>query len=99
MAHLVQSRIDEAIRWFERARNTNPAFALHHAWLAVTFALEGNMQRAVSELSEARGLSGDDRYSSIARLRAVGPLGVPKIRALFEATNIFGLRRAVMAEE
>ena len=99
MAHLVQSRIDEAIRWFERARNTNSAFALHHAWLAATFALEGNMQRAVSELSEARGLSGDDRYSSIARLQASGFFAVPTIRALFETTFFAGLRKAGMPEE
>ena len=99
MAHLVQSRIDEAIRWFERARNTNPAFALHHAWLAATLALEGNMQRAVSELSEARGLSGDDRYSSIARLQASGFFAVPTIRARFETTFFAGLRLVGMPEE
>ena len=60
---------------------------------------KGETECAAVELAEARKLSSDDRYSSIARLRAVGPLGVPKIRALFEATYIFGLRRAVMAEE
>jgi hypothetical protein len=41
----------------------------------------------------------DDRYSSIARLRAVGPFGGPKIRALFEATYFVGLRKAGMPEE
>ena len=51
MAHLVQSRIDESILWFERARNANPAFALHHAWLAATYALKGDMERAAFELS------------------------------------------------
>jgi TolB-like protein/class 3 adenylate cyclase len=30
-AHLVQSRIDEAILWLERGRRANPAFAAHHA--------------------------------------------------------------------
>jgi len=38
----------------------------------------------------ARKLAGDDRYSSITRLRTVAPFGVPKIRALFEATYIVG---------
>ena len=98
-AHLVQSRIDESILWFERARNTNPAFALHHAWLAATYALKGDMNRAAFELAEARSLSGDDRYSSIARLQASGFFAVPTIRALFETTFFAGLRKAGVPEE
>ena len=98
-AHLVQSRIDESILWFERARNTNPAFALHHAWLAATYALKGDMNRAAFELAEARSLSGDDRYSSIARLQASGFFDVPTIRALFETTFFAGLRKAGVPEE
>jgi len=51
-------------------------------------------------LAEARRLVADDRYSSIARLKAVvGYWGVPKIRALFEATYFAGLRKAGMPEE
>jgi adenylate cyclase len=99
MAHLVQSRIDESILWFERARNANPAFALHHAWLAATYALKGDMERAAFELSEARSLSGDDRYSSIARLQASGFFAVPTTRALFETTFFAGLRKAGVPEE
>ena len=38
----------------------------------------------------------DDRYSSIARLKAFGYFGVPKIRALYEATYFAGLRKAGM---
>ena len=98
-AHLVQSRIDESILWFERARNANPAFALHHAWLAATYALKGDMERADFELSEARSLSGDDRYSSIAHLQASGFFAVPTIRALFEATFFAGLRKAGVPDE
>ena len=41
----------------------------------------------------------DDRYASIARLRAVGPFGAPKICNLFETTYFVGLRNAGMAEE
>jgi hypothetical protein len=46
-----------------------------HAWLASTYALKGETARAAAELAEARRLSGDDRYSSIARMRAmeIGP--------------------------
>ena len=38
----------------------------------------------------------DDRYSSIARLKAFGYFGIPKIRALYEATYFAGLRKAGM---
>jgi hypothetical protein len=55
--------------------------------------------RAAGELTLARRLGSDDRYSSIARLKAVGPFGVPKIRALFKATYFVGLRKAGMREE
>jgi len=41
----------------------------------------------------------DDRFSSIARLKASGNFGVPKIRALYEATYFAGLRKAGMPEE
>ena len=34
MVHLLQSRIDEAIVWLERARSSNPRLAGPHAWLA-----------------------------------------------------------------
>jgi hypothetical protein len=46
-------------------------------------------------------LSGDDRFSSLARLRALRAYGgaVPKIQALHEATYFFGLRKAGMPEE
>jgi hypothetical protein len=40
-----------------------------------------------------------DRYSSIVRLQAGGYFGVPKIRALYEATYFAGLRKAGMPEE
>jgi len=36
----------------------------------------------------------DGRYSSIARLRSVGGLGVPEVRAMAEATYFSGLRKA-----
>jgi adenylate cyclase len=98
-AHLVQSRIDESILWFERARNANPAFALHHAWLAATYALKDAVEWAAFELTEARSLSGDDRYSSLARLRASGFFAAPNVSALFETTFFAGLRKAGVPEE
>jgi len=39
------------------------------------------------------------RRPSLARSRAVGYFGVPKVRALYEATFFAGLRKAGMPEE
>jgi TolB-like protein/class 3 adenylate cyclase/Flp pilus assembly protein TadD len=97
--HLLQSRIDEAVIWLEKARNTNAAHPGAHAHLAAAYALKGDLDRANAELAEARRLNRDGRFSSIARLKAVGYFGVPKIRALFEATYFVGLRKAGMPEE
>ena len=97
-AHLLQSRFDEAIRWFEKARGANSEHPLPYAYLASSYALKGEIGRAAAELAQARNLSSDDRYWSIARLKAVGPFGVPKIRALFEATYFIGLRKVGMSE-
>ena len=98
-AHLLQSRTDEAITWLEKACNHNPAFTFIRAQLAAAYALNGETSRAAAELAEARRLAVDDRFSSIARMRAVGYWGVPKIRALFEAIYFAGLRLAGMPEE
>ena len=99
MAHLLQSRTDEAIVWFEKGRNLTPRLASSHAHLASAYALKGDLDRASAELAEARKLSRDDRWSSIARLKAIGYFGVPKIRPLYEATYFAGLRKAGMPEE
>jgi tetratricopeptide (TPR) repeat protein len=100
-AYLVHSHTDEAILWFEKARKASPGVPLIRSRLAAAYALRGETERAASELAEARRLSGGGPFSSIARLKAypnVG-LGVPKIRALYEATYFTGLRKAGMPEE
>jgi len=97
--HLLESRTDEAIVWLEKARSGNPESPAHHAYLASAYALKGEAEGAAAELADARKLARDGRYSSIAGLRAVGYFGVPKIRALFEATYFAGLRKAGMPEE
>jgi adenylate cyclase len=105
LVHLLRSRIDEAIAWLEKARSANPGHPVPHAYLASAHALKGETERAAAELAEARRLVGDDRYSSIARLKALGYFGgpgyfgVPKIRALFETTCFAGLRKAGVPEE
>jgi len=102
-AHLLLAHTDEAIIWFEKAVGAIPGYGNPHAWLASAYALKGETERAASELAEARRLT--SRYSSIARLKAAGTLGgpgywgVPKVRALFEATYFAGLRKAGMPEE
>jgi TolB-like protein/class 3 adenylate cyclase len=96
--HLLQSRTDEAIRWFENARNALPALPNAHSRLASAYALRGEINRAATELAEACRLN-RYVYSSIASLEASGSWGVPNIRALFEATYFVGLRLAGMPEE
>jgi adenylate cyclase len=97
-AHLLQSRIDEAIIWLEKARSAVPETPWPRALLASAYALKGETARAAAELGAARSLSGDDRYRSITRLKALGIYAFP-IRALYEATYFAGLRKAGMPEE
>jgi adenylate cyclase len=97
-AHLLQSRTGEAIIWYEKARNATPAHPSFRTFLASACALKGDTERAGAELAEARRLVGDDRYSSIARLRTVGSWGAPKVRTLFETTYFAGLRKAGVPE-
>ena len=101
-AHLLQSCPDEAIPWLERARGAIPELPWIHLLLASAYALKGETERAVAELSEAQSLSRGGRFSSIAQLKAfsAGYGGMtPKIRALADATYIVGLRKAGMSEE
>jgi TolB-like protein/class 3 adenylate cyclase len=99
MVHLLQSRIDEAIPWLERARGANPQLAGPHAWLVSAYALKGDARRAAAELAEARRLSGDSRYASIASYKAPQRLGAPSIMALAEKTFFAGLRKAGVPDE
>ena len=96
--HLLQWRIGEALIWLEKARSAMPELVYVHAALASVYGLNGDTECAAAELAEARRLVNDDRYSSMAHLRR-GYWGVPKTRALFEATYFVGLRNAGMREE
>jgi tetratricopeptide (TPR) repeat protein len=97
--HLLQSRSLEAATWLEKARNHTPALSIIRSLLASAYALNGETERAAVELAEAQTLCPDDRFSNLARLRASRYWGVPKIRALYEATYLAGLRLAGMPEE
>jgi TolB-like protein/class 3 adenylate cyclase/Tfp pilus assembly protein PilF len=101
MVHLLQSRIDEAIVWLEKARSASPDKPYNHLHLAAAWALSGDLDRAARELAEARRLDAGTLYSSIAYLKAFPGAwwGVPKIRDLYEATYFTGLRKAGMPKE
>jgi tetratricopeptide (TPR) repeat protein len=98
--HICRSRITKtrSAGW-RRPRNATLWPAEERSYLASAYALTGQNERAAVELAEARRMSPDDRYSSIARLRAVEHYGASKIRDLREATYFAGLRKAGMPEE
>jgi adenylate cyclase len=93
MVHLLQSRTEAAIGWIEKARSVNPTLPGPHAWLASAYALQDDIERAATELAEARRLSRDGRYASIARYRIAQSLGAPN-QDLVEKTFYAGLRKA-----
>jgi adenylate cyclase len=98
--HLLKARTDEALPWFEKARSAYAGYHYIHASLAAGYALKGETKRASVVLGQARRLS--NRYSSIARLKAVSGrqwLEAPQLRALAEPTFFAGLRKAGMPEE
>jgi TolB-like protein/Flp pilus assembly protein TadD len=94
VAHLLQSHVDEARSWFEKACTANPVQPLPYAYLAACYALKDDIPRAQAELRQARNLSGDDRLASIARVKDARFYGVPRIYELFGATYFTGLRKA-----
>ena len=97
--HLLQSHTGDAVLWLEKATNANPRIPGPHAFLAAAYALKNETELAATELTEARKLRGEGSFSSIARLRTKGYWGVPKVRALYEATYFAGLRKAGVPEE
>jgi TolB-like protein/Flp pilus assembly protein TadD len=97
--NLLQSRIDDAIVWLEKARNANPAHPVIRLDLASAYGLKGETEHAAAELAEARRLRSDDLYSSLAHLKTARSFGAPAVRALYEATHFVGLRKAGMPEE
>jgi adenylate cyclase len=93
--HLLQSHIEQAIVWLERARIGNPASPWPHAWLASAYALTGDLDRAAAELAELRRLWGGNAYPSLAAMRG-SFWKAPTIRDLYETIFLAGLRKAGM---
>jgi adenylate cyclase len=98
MVHLLQSRTEEAIRLLEMARSANARLPGPHAWLASAYALNGDPERSAAELTHARQLSRDARYSSIARFKSA-LFWSPRTFDLAETTFFAGLRQAGVSEE
>jgi hypothetical protein len=102
LTHLLQSRTEDAIVWLEKARTASPARPFIRGHLAAAYGIKGESERAAVELAEARRLSRNPNpYSSIARIKAGADFsfGVPKIRAMYEATFLAGLAKAGVPEE
>jgi adenylate cyclase len=95
-AYFIGGRTDEGVVLLEKARGANPEASWVRAWLASAYGLNGETERAATELAEARRLSSNDRLSSITRLSAAW---TPKARARLETTYFAGLRKAGMPEE
>ncbi len=93
-AHLIQSRLDEAIDWLEKARSGSPAVWYMHAWLAAAYAHRGNQKEARAELAAARSLQGSRFDQGIAHIAE--RFVVPETRERFETTIRAGLRLADM---
>jgi tetratricopeptide (TPR) repeat protein len=99
LVHVFQSRVDEAIPWFEKARRADPGISPPRYFLACAYGLKGQLDRAAVELAEAQRLTGSTRYSTIASARANGDLNTPAVRDRFEGVFLAGLRKAGMPEE
>jgi len=97
--HLMQSRVDEAIVWLEKARSLDPRGWQPHAFLAAAYGLKGKKELAVAERIEAERLVGSDRFSSIARSRANGDFYTPALRDRWETVYFPGARVAGVPEE
>ena len=100
-ARLLQSRLDDAISWLEKAHDANPAYPFVATWLAAAYGLKGDLPRAAAELAEARRLSGNGSPASIAaeRTGSAKDFSAPATRALLETTYLTGLSRAGVTEE
>jgi TolB-like protein/DNA-binding winged helix-turn-helix (wHTH) protein len=100
-ARLLQSHVDEAIRWLEKARHENSAYPFVPAWLAAAYGLKGDLPHAAAELAEARRLGGNGTFATVAgeRTSSGRDFTAPANHALLENTYLAGLRRAGVPEK
>ena len=98
LVYLVQSRIDDAVLWLEKAREAAPELPWVHLRLAAAYGMNGDTTRAAIELSEAQRTDHRAHNLSIFGLKA-GPWPPVNVRGLFESTYYTGLRKAGVREE
>ena len=95
-ARLLQSRVDEAISWLEKAHSQNATYPFVPEWLAAAYGLKGDLPHAAAELADARKLAGNGAPANIAAARAISArdFAATSTHALLEATYIAGLHQA-----
>ena len=95
-ARLLQSRVDEAISWLEKAHNENAAYPFVPTWLAAAYGLKGDLPRAAAELADARKLGASEATANIAAARAISArdFAATNTHALLESTYLAGLHQA-----
>jgi TolB-like protein/DNA-binding winged helix-turn-helix (wHTH) protein len=95
-ARLLQSRVDEAISWLEKAHDANAAYPFAPTWLAAAYGLKGDLPRAAAELADARKIPGNGAPANIAAARAISArdFAATSAQALLEATYLAGLHQA-----
>jgi TolB-like protein/class 3 adenylate cyclase/cytochrome c-type biogenesis protein CcmH/NrfG len=96
-AHLIQSRVDQAIEWLEKARSGTPGVWYVRTWLAAAYALKGNLTFARAEITEAKTLHGTRLEQGIAHIAQ--RFVAPEIRERFATTILAGLRRAGLSAD
>ena len=99
LIRFLQSRINEAIPWFEKARGMLPTFPPVYSFLGSAHALRGEAERGAALLAETYRLSGTRWVSTIADMRVTGYWGPPSLRALYESIYFAGLRKLGVPEE
>jgi TolB-like protein/DNA-binding winged helix-turn-helix (wHTH) protein len=99
LMNLVQSRLDDAVLWLEKARGAAPDLPWVHLRLAAAYGLQGEIERAAAEIAAAQRMDGQGRDMTIAHLKVPGFSSGTKTSALFETTYFAGLRKAGMPEE
>jgi TolB-like protein len=99
-ARLLQSRVDEAIGWLEKAHNENSTLPFVDSWLAAAYGLKGDLPRASTELADARRLSRNGSPTSVSAARATSARDfAPGTQGLLETTYLAGLHKAGVPEE
>ena len=95
-AKLLQSRVDEAISWLEKAHNQNATYPFVPTWLAAAYGLKGDLPRAAAELADARKLTRKGELANIAAARAISArdFAPTRTQALLESTYLAGLHQA-----